>query len=90
MSTYHCPVHKTLNPTNTPPSDMIQIAHKVAILALSTPQMLKQINIDPAVQFLQHSYIDHIEEYLILKCMSCMSNQHIPKSVWYNIKKNPL
>lgn len=41
---------------------MIQIAQKVALLALSTPQMLKQVNFDPAVQFLLHSYIDHIEE----------------------------
>lgn len=66
MSIYHCPDHKALNPTNTPPSDMIQTAHKV-----STPQMLKQVNIDPAVQFLLHSYIDHIEEQMpLLLCIS--------------------
>lgn len=71
MSIYHCPDHKALNPTNTPPSDMIQTAHKVAFLALSTPQMLKQVNIDPAVQFLLYSYIDHIEEQMpLLFCKS--------------------
>lgn len=50
---------------------MIQTAHKVAFLALSTPLMLKQVNIDLAVQFLLHSYIDHIEEQMpLLFCIS--------------------